>query len=645
MATYAVRHVDIEVGGGTRLATTLYLPAVDAPVPCLLEALPYRKDDLTAHYRPEYVRFAGDHGYAVARVDVRGTGSSTGIAVDEYPAQEQADLVEVIDWLADQPWCDGAVGMFGTSYSGFNALQVAAARPPGLRAIVAIYATDDRYTDDVHYYGGSKKWLDLLDYELYMVAMNALPPVPDRFGAGWRDAWRDRLDAAEPWLLRWLAEQHDGPYWRHGSLRPDYDRIACPVFLVAGWADGYTNTSLRTVAALDRAGVPHRLLLGPWSHASTATSIPGPRIDLVPEMVRWFDRWLRGADNGVDTDPPITVFVRHSSPPAPLLDAYRGAWRNEPAWPPARGRVEALGLGGGIVTHRVRPDVGVAAWLSCAGHGPYGLPTDQAADDARSVVWEWPGHGRELLGHPVLRVRVAADQPVAGVAARLCDVARDGSSTLITRGWLNLTHRAGHTSPVPLEPDAFVVAELELEVTSWRFDPGHVLRLAVAGTEWPNVMAPPAPVTLRIDRSASQLRLPVVVGSAPLPGAPALIAAPPVDDDGRADVIWRIERDVLDASTSCVIGHGARTETDDGITACEHYEGRVTVADATFVQTATARHRFDLDLVRAVVSTETRLDVRADADALDVTIDLDVWDGAERVEQRQWHRRIRRDLQ
>ena len=157
-------------------------------------------------------------------------------------------------------------------------------------------------------------------------------------------------------------------------------------------------------------------------------------------------------------------------------------------------------------------------------------------------------------------------------------------------------------------------------------------------------MAPPAPVTPRIDRSASQLRLPVVVGPAALSDAPVLVAAPPVDDD-RADVVWRIERDVLAASTACVIDHGARTETDEGIVACERYEGRVTVADETFAQTATARHRFDLDLVHVAVSTETRLDVRADASALDVTIDLDVWEGAERIEQRQWHRRIARDLQ
>ena len=133
------------------------------------------------------------------------------------------------------------------SYSGFNSLQVAAERPPALKAVVAIYATDDRY-------------------------------------------------------------------WRHGSLRPAYERIACPTMIVAGWADGYRNATFRV---LERLRAPSWLLLGPWSHMATDGSLPGPRIDLVPEMVRWWDRWLRGERNGVDEAPPVTVFVRHATRPPP----------------------------------------------------------------------------------------------------------------------------------------------------------------------------------------------------------------------------------------------------------------------------------------------------------------------------------------
>jgi predicted acyl esterase len=259
----AERHVWIPMADGVRLAVSLFLPDTGDPCPVLLEALPYRKDDVTAGHRTEYERLASEHGYAVARVDLRGTGSSEGVATDEYPPQEQADLCRVIGWLAAQPWSTGAVGMYGTSYSGFNSLQVAAERPPALKAIVAIHASDDRYTDDVHYVGGALRLLDLVDYPLYMVALNALPPVPALAGRGWRQRWRERVEGLEPWLLRWLQEQVDGPYWRHGSLRPGYERIACPTMIVAGWADGYHNATFRV---LERLRVPARLLLGPWSH-------------------------------------------------------------------------------------------------------------------------------------------------------------------------------------------------------------------------------------------------------------------------------------------------------------------------------------------------------------------------------------------
>ena len=150
-------------------------------------------------------------------------------------------------------------------------------RPPALHAIVPIYASDDRYTDDVHYMGGILKAIDLVDWVIYMAACNVLPPVPAVYGDGWREEWLRRIEGTEPWLLRWLEEQDDGPYWRHGSLRPSYERITCPTMIVAGWADGYTNIALRAYEALT---CPLRVIIGPWAHASTATSIPGPHMDL-----------------------------------------------------------------------------------------------------------------------------------------------------------------------------------------------------------------------------------------------------------------------------------------------------------------------------------------------------------------------------
>jgi predicted acyl esterase len=240
-----------------------------------------------------------------------------------------------------------------------------------------------------------------------MVALNALPPVLAVAGPEWRERWRARVEGLEPWLLRWLEEQDDGPYWRQGSLRPTYERIACPTMLVAGWADGYRNATFRM---LERLRTPTRLLFGPWSHTATDRSLPGPRIDLVAEMVRWWDRWLRGKPNGVDEAPPVTVFVRQATRPAPDLGEHAGSWRDEPVWPPERATTRTLLLAGaapgsgGVDRLAVRGDVGSAAWISCAGHLPFGQPDDQRSDDAWWLVYDWElDEELEILGHPLLR--------------------------------------------------------------------------------------------------------------------------------------------------------------------------------------------------------------------------------------------------
>jgi predicted acyl esterase len=366
----AEENIWITLRDGVRLAATMYLPETTPPWPAVLEALPYRKDDVTSYDTPEYRRVRDEGGYAVCRLDLRGTGSSEGLATDEYAPYEQEDLCEVIQWLADQDWCTGSVGMYGTSYSGFNAIQVAMKRPPALKAIVAIYATDDRYTDDVHYGGGVRRALDIADYPHYMVAMNALPPVPSVFGPEWRTLWQERVEKLEPWLLRWLEEQLDSGYWRHGSLRPHYDAIECATMIIGGWADGYRNATFRVFEKLQ---CPKRLLLGPWAHMSTETSLPGPHIDLVPEMIRWWDRWLKKSPNGSDEEPPIAVFVRRSTKPAGDLKEIRGEWRWESGWPPERLKIQTLDLGTANVDgpvsdsiHElvVRGDVGTTASIS-----------------------------------------------------------------------------------------------------------------------------------------------------------------------------------------------------------------------------------------------------------------------------------------
>src|SRR6201990_434252 len=190
-----IENVWIPLKDGTRLAARLWLPedAEQHPVPALLEYLPYRKRDGTAERDSLTHPYLASHGYACIRVDVRGSGESEGVLSDEYAQAELDDGVEVIAWLAHQPWCSGSVGMFGISWGGFNALQVAALRPPALKAIVTLCSTDDRYADDMHYMGG-QQMTGNLEWGAFFFSIMGLPPDPLIVGERWRRMWRERLE-------------------------------------------------------------------------------------------------------------------------------------------------------------------------------------------------------------------------------------------------------------------------------------------------------------------------------------------------------------------------------------------------------------------------------------------------------------------
>jgi predicted acyl esterase len=570
----------------------------------------------------------------VCRLDVRGTGSSAGRATDEYPLSELDDLTDVIAWLAAQPWCNGRVGMFGYSYSGFNSLQLACERPPALGAICAIYATDDRYTDDVHYMGGALRAIDLVDYCHYMVPMNALPPVPAVWGDGWRDEWLARIAEHEPWLLIWMEEQLDGPYWRHGSVRPDYQRIECPTMIVAGWADGYRNNTFRT---FEHLRCEKELLIGPWSHMAPATSLPGPHIDLVPEMITFFGRWLR--DDATPARPPIRVFVRHATKPEPDNAVVDGEWRYEAQWPPDRLRPIML-YDGRRRSLACRPDTGTAAWNSCAGGLPWGQPLDQRDDDAWSLTTDWPvAEATEVLGHVMVKATVTSDQPIAYLSAKLNDVWPDGTSALVTRGLLNLTHRVD--SPALLEPGQPYEIELEMEATSWVFPPGHSIRLSVAGNDWPNTWLPPKPVTLTVE--SLQMQLPVMpTGGA---GVPQFAEIEPPAPRGVNDLTWSVTHDVLSRVTIAASKYGATYDIRHGGQMTDHYEGSVMVplADPARAQ-ADGTVRFAIDWPEASLAVESRLLVASNAEEYRIEIELDAFESGTQIAERRWSRRIPRRL-
>ncbi len=638
-----VQEVRIPVSDGSHLAATLYLPDPAAgPQPCLLEALPYRKDDLTSSYAEGYRSLCEEHGYAVCRVDVRGTGSSPGDPLDEYQQAEQTDLPDAIGWLAAQEWCDGQVGMFGTSYSGFNSLQIACERPPALKAICAIYATDDRWTDDVHWRGGALRLVDLVDYDHYMTPMCVLPPVPAVWsspdGRSWYDEWLRRLETCEPWVLTWLRENRHGAYWDHGSVRlggttEGYERIECPVMIVAGWADGYRNNSFRTVAELGRHGVPHRLLAGPWAHADPATAMPGPRIDFDAEMVAWFDHWLRGTGAHQDR---CDVFVRTSTRPEIDLDVHEGWWVTLPTVPVVT--EAALDLTA-PVSLGVVPDVGTAAWIDCAGHLPWGLSGDQRLDDERSLTWEIDPPEAPVVGHPVFRAKVWATQPAASLSVKICDVFPDGTSALVTRGTLDLAYRDGvHGSPSPLVPGREYDVEIVLDACAYQWSPGQTLRVSVAGSDWPNTIAPPEPVSFTL-RTAS-LTLPLLDEAdfdIPVFGDGAEHSSESTEGVG-----WSIRHDVLHRTTTATTRSDSRYVTPYDGTAHELYLGEVSVDTRTFAQSADAHTVYDLTWPGIEVTVRSGMKVEVTAESYDVSIWVMASYNSEEISHRTWQESIPR---
>ncbi|MFC8796605.1 CocE/NonD family hydrolase [Promicromonospora sp. NPDC057138] len=640
----AVRDEWIEMPDGVRLHARIWAPvtdtaapdtaAPDTAVPALLEYLPYRLDDWTAPRDSERHPWYAARGYASVRVDIRGTGSSDGFFDDEYSPQELDDGEAVIAWLAAQPWCSGAVGMFGISWGGFNALQLAARRPPALRAIVTVCSTDDRYDNDVHYVGGAVLGIDMAAWGATMFAFNSRPPRPEVVGEAWVERWRERLERHRPMTPTWLSHQERDDYWRHGSVSEDYGAVEAAVLAVGGWADPYRDTVFRLVEHLS---APTRGIVGPWSHQYPDRGLaPGPAIGFLQETLRWWDRWLRGIDTGVEADPAVRAWINDSEPPAPYYRERTGRWVAAEAWPSnaTQERVVPLAtLAGGDRPRPVRSPAHTG--IDAGRFFPFGnradLPPDQRAEDGRSECFDLPLDARlDVLGNVAVELSLASDRPRAIVAVRLCDVAPDGSSTLVTRGVLNLAKRHGPDRDDPMVPGVPERVRVRLVAAGHSFPAGHRVRVAVSTSYWPWVWPYPEAATVVIDSSESFLTLPVwtredddgvrfepAEHASPLPVRS--VAASPHRPERRvihdvAEGEWTLEVDP---------GYGGSREYPDGLVFEEDSRERYRMVDGDPLS-ATAESRWAITLRkplwRARLETVSRVTATPDAFRVENTV-------------------------
>ncbi|KAB8309944.1 CocE/NonD family hydrolase [Erwinia endophytica] len=594
----------ITLSDGCRLAARIWLPESDDPVPAVLEYLPYRRRD----------RHRGDDailhpalaacGYAAVRVDMRGAGDSDGTMNDEYTPQEWADACETIAWIAAQPWCSGAVGMVGISWSGFNALQIAALRPPALKAIVTTCSTDDRFADDMHYMGGALL-NDNLQYGATLFTWTPTPPDPLIVGDRWKTLWLARLAAMDiPPAARWMSHPTRDAYWQSGSVCEDYHAIEVPVLAVGGWADGYSNTILRL---LEELSGPRKGLIGPWGHAFPHVATPGPRIDFIRYLQRWFDHWLKGQDSGLMDEPMLTYWMQQAETPRTHYENRLGHWTAEAAWPSpalvpqiwylAAQRLHTSPVGAFAVSVRSPATTGLASGEWCPyGSGP-DMPGDQYEDDAGSCCFDSPplDAPRQIVGQVQVELRLTADTPQALVAVRLNAVAADGSSIRISYGLLNLAHRHGHHPIQPLPPGEEVVVSLALKAAAFEIPAGYRLRLAVSSSYWP--LAAPYPWLTRLTLHAGRIMLPLRQYACAAPDLGEGWAPPPLDAEvltpaqrGRL----RLTRDMANGDTTLEVvrnlGALHLNETDLRLEALGHEHYRINPLHPANAHAEAVRH-------------------------------------------------------
>jgi putative CocE/NonD family hydrolase len=657
-----MREIRIPLADGVRLAADLYMPAggdASRKFPVLLEYLPYRKTEYRARDYSLYSYFLR-RGYAVVAVDIRGTGNSEGRLVPyEYSEIELRDGESVIDWLSKQPWSTGKVGMFGISWGGVNAIQMALRNPPALKAIISVDATEELYQEDVHYIDGI---MHLDSWEMTQDLDNARPGAP---GYVIDEAYfRDRFDT-EPWMMTYKRQQRDGPFWDRTSARGRYDNLRIPAFFIGAWYDGYRDTVPRMLANLKG---PVKAIIGAWDHTWPHEPYPKPGIEWRHEAVRWFDQYLKGVDTGITKEPRFAVYVRQWHKPGPHLDEAPGSWRWEEGWPIARARDRLLypqpnhtlsAQAPPPAVHELRylPSIGVEAggpvmWWGDVAH-------DQRPTDAYSLVYDSDplAQDLEILGLPRALLKVAASVRQANWIVRLSDVAPDGSVTQVAGAAFNGTHRNSARTPQPIVPGQVIPLDIEMHFTSWVFPKGHRIRFAVNNAQWPMLWPTPYPMTTALHlggADGARLSLPVV----PFEKRPAPQFLPPEQSpelagfealengtSSRYGEVSSVDRNPQTGEVRVLATNASGTRYPWGV---ERYQETIEHRTSDEQPEATSvlgTHRMDVELPGRILSWAAELSFRSDSSNFYYSYRRRLSENGKLIREKTWTDTIPRDFQ
>jgi uncharacterized protein len=589
---YERRSDYLKIGAGTMLAYDLLLPtkkglAASGPLPVLFKYTPYLRTfkifdekgkNLIAGlfamrplqrallrlryllakdagrymdpvFRSKWLKTMLDHGYAVIVVERPGTGASYGMMNPEMGVGGR-EAGEIIDWIVSQPWCDGKVGMFGDSFQAMIQYAAAAQGRKALKAIMPASSALEAY-DSLMNRGGiyNKAFGAFFKWAIDFMESEVIAPVDrDVDGALMSAARAEResalgsrvVDAALKFPFRDDLASDGRQHWRdRADLYPFLDRIngsGTAVYLSVGWFDVFTQDAFLWFANLK---VPKRLAVRPLDH-SGAESI-GADLDYGAEALRWFDRWLKGVDNGIDKEPAVYYYEMGRDP----------GWRSSESWPPEGLHrreffVSAKSALGPAESEEGFDELEVdystttgtrSRWTAVNWEMEY---PDMRENDAKSLTYTTePLEEDELAtGSPIARLWLAADAPELDLFAYLEEVDARGGSKYVTEGELRLTHRRLGEAPYdclglpyhshrradfePIPAGLPFQVELALIPTSYRFAKGNRIRIAIAFADADNFETPrldPAPRARLLRGPAHPSSISLALGLGPGPWA------------------------------------------------------------------------------------------------------------------------------
>ncbi len=669
--SYVIENDWIALPDGVRLSVSYYKPEAKQTgetFPVLLEMLPYRKDDISRTWAHPYYDYFARQGLALAKVDIRGTGSSEGIApTREYSETEINDAIDVIAALAELPWSNGNVGMWGISWGGFNAIQVALRNPPQLKAIIAAHASDDLYMNDVHYTDG------VLGLDEYVLSINHMMGFMQSPEYTIDDSYFTNRFDREPWLFDYLRHNQDGEFWQAGSLKYQLDRVRIPMFLINGLLDGYRDTAVNSLESLH---TPIRAVIGPWPHAWPNSAVPGPSWEWREEATRWWQHWLTDSHNNDSFNgQSFRFFLRSGNPPITSLENIPGSW-HESSWPLPIAESNSLLLYPNhnqslttTVTGQVQTDS--LELNNAVGHelGEWWgeLLPDMRRVDASSLVYDSEPLTAvlQLVGKPEVSLRVTTSSDKTNWLIRLEDVAPDGKVTAITGASLNGQLRSSTLNPEPLPVGEQITLETPLHFSTWTFQAGHRIRLAISNGLFPMVWPSPEHInsTLVINSAASRLELPLwehgtvsdVINMPPALASasldPQLAGFEAVPDANTRNEVFENK---LDGSVSIIreSAVGYRVSNPHGVNnsirihtlrSTEHKTHRDDPAKTEY--RARAEYRLlPMSDAEDEIRYITEIDLNSDTEIFDLSVTRTLYEGTQILRQKNWQETLPRGI-